>query len=160
MPNWVFITYSMKFIGVYSEGDASNGNCYLQTSCRRLDWQLSFATQISNQLSPLLSGVHFLVLQKVRELPTGEEDVEPAQWLELFRPFTRVTGVYAATCTGHRAGFSHGGHGHRSITRAGLASSERVSQFPAKAAEQFVVTRRLSGRTVELFDGEESLDNP
>jgi hypothetical protein len=48
-------------------------------------------TQISTQLSPLLSSVHSLSIKKGhQELPIGEEDVDSTQWLELFQPFTHV----------------------------------------------------------------------
>jgi len=49
-----------------------------------------FVTQISSQLSPLLSSVHLLTIQKGDGFPTGE-DVDSTQWLELFQPFTHVT---------------------------------------------------------------------
>ena len=53
------ILYS-KFVQVSFFHEANPGNEWysLETSCIPLDWQLSFATQITSQLSPLLSSVH------------------------------------------------------------------------------------------------------
>jgi len=104
------------------EGKPSNENYCLGTSCRRLDWQLSFVTQIASQLSPsVLSSVHSLSIKKTRtkkksrhnnsemEMPSGgrrgrgdseeeeeeeEEDVDSAQWLELFQPFRHLTQIH------------------------------------------------------------------
>ena len=131
----------------------------LETSCIPLDWQLSFVTQITSQLSPLLSSVHELTISAGSEpslgVPTGEGDVDLIQWLELFQPFTHVAKV-----TVWEKQFVPG------IVRALLMedlapgvlpelTKLRLYGYPsipsvAKAAEQFAATRRLSGRTVDL----------
>jgi hypothetical protein len=159
----VAVTHSADFVSVFvvQEEKASNENVLLGTSCRRLDWQLSFATQISNQLSPLLSSVRVLYIREGRKSPTGEEDVDPTQWLELLQPFTHVTRV---DIFGERL--------VRSIVRAlvvddmatevlpeltSLRLDQGLDRYPrcppvAKAALEFVAARGLSGRTVTLFD--------
>jgi len=80
----------MNFREVNKHGTRSGG-CYLKCFCERLDWQLSFVTQVSSQLSPLLKSVGMLfVIVSRDEMPSGEEDVDSTQWLELLQPFTRV----------------------------------------------------------------------
>jgi hypothetical protein len=128
--------------------------CYLGTSCRRLDWQLSFVIQILNQLSPLLSSVRSLIINNSSELPTGEEDVDSTQWLELFQPFTHarefrafeqlVPGIVQALVTEDMA--------TGILPELTKLSLQRYRRSPAvvEAAEQFVAVRGLSGRTIYL----------
>jgi hypothetical protein len=160
-PAYAFITHSLNFVDVhfYQEGKRSSMNCISKTSCRRLDGQLLFVTQITSQLSHLLSSVHSLGICRGFGLPTGEEDVDPTQWLDLFQPFTHVTRVYI------RVGEFVSG-----IVRALVAEDVAADVLPeltslhvngylnfrstspsaASTAEQFVARRKLSGRTVAL----------
>ena len=130
----------------------------LETSCIPFDWKLSFLTQIASQLSPLLSSVYELTILgcSILKVPTGEEAADSTQWLELFQPFTHVTkvtvwetkvvqsimqallmeeaaGVLPELTTLHLSGYQH-------------------TPSVAKAAEQFVATRSLSGRAVHLIN--------
>jgi hypothetical protein len=52
---------------------------------------MSFVTQISSQLSLLISGVFSLTIMRGHGPSTGEEDVDSTQWLELLRAFSHVT---------------------------------------------------------------------
>ena len=130
------------------------GHFFLGTKCRRLDWQLSFVTQVSSQLSPLLSSVRSLIINKPYHLLTGEEDVESTQWLELFQPFTHVRkfsafeqlvpGIVQALFTEDMAtGVLP------ELTQLSL-EGYRKSPVVLEATEKFVVARRLSGRTIHL----------
>jgi hypothetical protein len=48
-PTRVIIKHSVDSIGVhFKEGNPSGRNCFLGTSCRQLDWQLSFATEMTS----------------------------------------------------------------------------------------------------------------
>jgi hypothetical protein len=88
---------------------------------------------------------------------TGKEEVDPTQWLELLQPFTHVTEVYvlndrlvpvivqALVTEDMAAGVLP------ELTSLHL-SGYRKSSSVAKAAEQFVATRKLSGRTVNLIN--------
>jgi hypothetical protein len=156
-PTRVLVTHSVDCVGIFfsQEGKSSNENFLFETSCRRLDWQLSFVTQISSQLSPFLSSVRLLGIQGVHKLPTGEEDVDSTQWLEFFRPFTYVTrfnvfdkdlvpGIVQALVVEDTAT-----EVFPELSTLHLSES-RSSPSVEKAAEQFVATRRLSGRTVHL----------
>ena len=129
----------------------------LETSCIPFDWKLSFLTQITSQLSPLLSIVNELTIQAGSSLkvPTREEDADSTQWLELFQPFTHVTkvivwetkvvpGIMQALLMEDAAGVLP------ELTTLYLSGDLRIP-FVAKAVEQFVATRRLSGRTVYVI---------
>jgi hypothetical protein len=93
-PNWVDITHAAEFVSVSFWDKDDSHWCHFRTSCRRLDWQLSFVTQISSELSPLLSGIYTFSISRTQAdvLPTLE-DVDSTQWLELFRLFTHVKEV-------------------------------------------------------------------
>ena len=152
-PTWVIVTHSAGSVSV-SFILNENGSCVLGTSCTRLDWQLSFVTEILTQLSPLLSSVRSLIIQKDDGLPSME-DMDSTQWLELFRPFTHVTLVRVSE-----------EQLVPSIMQALVAEDMTTPVLPelfslhleehsgtpsvVKAANQFVVTRKLSGHTVFL----------
>ena len=158
-PTRVIIKQSVDFVGVHFEkGKSSNENWFFGTSCRQFDWQVSFATQITSQLSSHLSSVRSLDIQSGDELPTGEEDMDATEWLELFQPFTHVTQV----CVSEKL--------VPSIVPALVVEEMTAEVLPeltslqlggyrrspsvAKVAEQFVTTRRLSGHTVSLTSGD------
>ena len=91
---------------------------HLSIQCRQLDWQLSFITQIFNQLSPLLSGANWLELYKPGSAPTGgEEPTTVARIFSITASFLEGSSWYACTCTGHCACPSQRRHGCRSITQ-------------------------------------------
>ena len=159
-PTRAMVKHSVDFVGVhFDEGNTSNKDCFLGTSCRQLDWQLSFVTQITSQLSSLLSSVQSLDIQSGEELPIGGEDVDSTEWLELFRLFTHVTQV----CVSEKL--------VPSVVPALVVEDMTADVLPeltslqlvgyrrsasvAKAAEQFVTTRKLFGRTISLTSGDE-----
>ena len=159
-PTRVIVKHSMDFVGVFlEEGQTLRESCFLGTSCRQLDWQLSFVTEIISQLSSHLSSVHSLFIQSGEELPTWEDaDSTPSQWLELLRPFTHVTQVHVREQLVPR------------IVEALVAEEMTADVFPEltllhldqylnsasveKAVDQFVATREVSGRTVTLTSGD------
>ena len=165
-PARAFVKHSVDFVGVdfvgvfFEEGKPLSKNCLLGTSCRKLDWQLSFVTQILSQLSPFLSSIYWLDILSDKELPaTGEEDVDPAQWLEFFRPFTHVTHVYVCEILVPRIVKALGAEETTAEVLPELTSLHlsgyRRWPYVAKVAQLFVTTRRLSGRTVSLTSGNE-----
>ena len=128
-----------------------------ETPCIPLDWQLSFVTQISSQLSPLLASVHELTIAagSILKVPTRERGVDSTEWLELFQPFTHVTkvsvwenqlvpGILEALLEDEAAGVLP------ELNKLHLREY-RSTPSVAVAAKQFVATRRLSGRTVHLI---------
>jgi hypothetical protein len=128
---------------------------FLETSCRRLDWQLSFVTQISSQLSEILSSVHSILIYNKSGFPTGKEEVDPTQWLELFQPFGRVASVHVwgeQIVPGIVQALVIEDMATEILPELNLLSLSRYRDSPsvAKVVEQFVTTRKLSGRTVTL----------
>jgi hypothetical protein len=168
-PTWIFVTHAAESVSVMfaQEGKPSNENCCLGTSCRRLDCQLSFVAQITSQLSPfILSGVHSLSIKKAHnsEMPSvgrdseeedeGEE-IDSAQWLELFQPFRHLTQVHVwerrlVPGIVHALVSTEEGGVLPELSSLHL-SGYRKSPSVAKAAEEFVAARRLAGRTVRLI---------
>ena len=96
-PDRVSIYHGPGHVDVNISYNSREGNppkpigCNFQTKCRRLDWQLSFLTQILSELSHLLSSIHSFMIYS-DEVP-AQEDMDSTQWLELFRLFTHVTQV-------------------------------------------------------------------
>ena len=159
-PSRVIVNHSVDFVSVhFEEGKPPNETCYLGTSCKQLDWRLSFVTQILSQLSSLLSSVHVLVIQSGDEFPTGEEDVDSTEWLELFQLFTHVTQVDVSEKLVPSITPALVAEGMTAEVLPDLTSLQlrgyRRFQSVAKAAEQFIATRKLSGHTVSLTSGDE-----
>ncbi len=141
-PTLVSITHSAESVNVIfiQDGKPLSGYCSLGTSCQRLDWQLSFVTQLTTQLSPfILSNVQSLVIDDASgsDMPTGVEDVVP--------------GIVQALVMGEEEAHGNG-------VAAGVLPElnslhllgYRRSRSVVKDAEQFVSARRLAGRTVRL----------
>ena len=158
-PARTIVKHSVDSVGVYFDGEVRfSKTCFFKTSCRQLDWQLSFVTQILSQLSSLLSSVHLLDIQS-EELPTGEEDVDSTQWLELFQPFTHVTEVHVREKLVPGIVQALAAEDMTAEVLPELAwlrlDQYRSSPSVMKAAGQFVATRKLSGRTIFLSSGNE-----
>ena len=138
-----------------------DGWCILTVSCRQLDWQLSFATQILNQLSPFLSSVKTLHVFRDTVLPmaTGKEDVDPTQWLELFQSLPHVSDVRVGekelvsdvvhALVSEDAGYTATGllPSLASLYLKGYHKSSSVKE----ASERFVAARKAAGRTISLL---------
>ena len=74
--NQISITFAEKSVGILfyrkeKRHQVWGRDCFLLIACRRLDWQLSFTTQIFNQLSPLLSSAKVLIIYKPYAMSTG-----------------------------------------------------------------------------------------
>ena len=160
-PARAIVEHSVDSVGVYFGGEGRLSNCFFKTSCRQLDWQLSFVTQILSQLSSLLSSVHLLDIQS-DELPTGEEDVDSTQWLELFQPFTHVTEVHVweKLVPGIVQALAAEDMTAEILPELTSLRLDRYRSSPSvmKAAGQFVATRKLSGRTIFLSSGDEAYE--
>jgi len=146
----VFVSFSKDRLA------SMNRRLNLSIQCRQLDWQLSFITQIFNQLSPLLSSAGLLTLNREDlSASTGREDVDPEQWLEFFQSlphFSKVTVflhelvpdiVHVLVNEDMAAGVLP------SLTELDL-SGYRESQSTIDAAERFVATRKLANQNIVL----------
>ena len=131
-------------------------NCYLNTLCERLDWKLSFVTQVSSYLSPLLESVGTLKVSQYGEMPS-REDVDPTQWLELVQLFTHATklwilGEFTLDIMQALATEEMAAGVLPELTRLELGDNNQDVENPAiEAAKQFVAARKLSGHTVALI---------
>jgi hypothetical protein len=62
----------------------SEAHLTLQITCGQLDWQLSSAAQICDQLSPYLSNIQDISIDTTQR-PSEKDDVDREQWLGLVR---------------------------------------------------------------------------
>jgi len=136
----------------YMRTQTQPSQCNFRMLCTGLDWQLSFLAEILGHLSPLLSSVN-----ELHTYATYEEDVDPTQFPELFRPFAHVStlrvshqlvpGIVHALATEDMAA----GVLPR-LTSLTLSRYRDSSTTVVEAAEKFVAMRKLSGQEVSLFD--------
>lgn len=157
-PDLVLVTTSAAEVMVlwYQNGRRAFGSCTLKTSCKRLDWQLYFVTEIFSQLPPLPESVDTLIISKVNGMPPGEEDMNSTQWLEFLQPFAhmRAVRVYEKYVPGVVQALVAEDMGPGVLPELNFLSLAGYRKYPSveKAAEQFVATRNLSGRIVFLSD--------
>ena len=85
-PRQAIVSFSRPAIKIQLESPRFN----LDIRCERPDWQLSSITQVFDQQLPLLSCVERLTIRE-RRWPhikwKDDPDMDPSQWLELFRLF-------------------------------------------------------------------------
>ncbi len=168
-PDWVYVNHSAESVDftLVQDHKPSSAVCCLEMSCQRLDWQLSFVTQLAEQLSPLiLSGVQLLDIKKIPRsvMPTGVEDVDSGQWLELFQQFSHVTRVNVSgkqlILDIVRALVTVEGEPGENLDVEGILPDLNFlylsgcgdSPTVVKDAKQFVSARRLAGRMIRLMN--------
>jgi hypothetical protein len=133
------------------------GELFLVISGGPLDWQLSSTTQIFTQLSPLLSNVKILAFGKYPSAPAIEDDVDPTQWLELFRPFSSVWNVRVTEKLVPDVALALGGLSEDAAPGVLPAlitltlEGHRDHPFVQDAAQRFVAQRQVSGRRIYLL---------
>ena len=156
-PSQATVNHRVDSVSIYIEGRKFlNQGFSLRTSCRQLDWQLSFVTQIFSQLSPLLSSVRSLRIHSGNELPTGEEEVDSTQWLELFRPFTQVTKVYVRRrlVPGIVQALAEEDMPAEVLPKLTLLQlGDRGSKSMVEVANKFIARRTLSGHAISVTFG-------
>jgi hypothetical protein len=154
-PTQLRITHSAELVSIFLFRKAGHSSpiCSFGTSCRRLDWQLSFVTQILGHLPPLLSRVVHVTIETNLRMPSGEEDMDSTQWLELFQSFTHVkefhvmerqlvpSVVQALVTEAMATGVLP------ELNYLYLRDFDKIS---SNAAEKFISMRSLSGRPVFL----------
>jgi hypothetical protein len=85
----------------------SRSQFMLGIKCERLDWQLSSMTQIFSQQLPLLSHLEYFEIREPdyslhRIGWEDDPDMDPSQWLELFRLLIAVQSLYVSERLVHR----------------------------------------------------------
>jgi hypothetical protein len=98
-PTEVTVVLSQSVVLIYlnrrGKRRSHPGEHYFYILCRQLDWQLSSTAQLFSQLTPFLINVRNLIIRKSDVSPPirEENDVDSAQWLDLFAPFSGVQTV-------------------------------------------------------------------
>lgn len=93
--NLVFLRHSARARFHAEAGAEDYAKLELGVSCKESDWQLSALAQICSSPLPNLSDVECLDIREDQTWGTHwQDDVEDAQWLELFHPFTVVKSLY------------------------------------------------------------------
>jgi len=95
-PNNVHVVFDSHSAWVSLRSQASIDEVEVKVSCRVPDGQLSFLAQICTS-SPLFSTTEILYINERYRLSSPldwKDDIENAEWLDLFRPFTDVKDLY------------------------------------------------------------------
>lgn len=158
-PTEVMLTPSLGFAALSfvqrGEPGRASGEISLDVLCDRLSWQLSSMTEILNHLSPLLSSVDLLTINKPYKMPSGG-DVESTRWQGIFRPFTHVRTIHVFNQFVPGIADALAKEDMATGVLPELArlylKGYRKSPSVVKAAKQFVAARRHAGRTVSLFN--------
>ena len=148
----------MEFTG--QEINISFASIQQGIQCERLDWKLSSMTQILSQQLPLLSPVEYFEIREP-QLPSGDgrigwedhPDMDPSQWLELFRLLIAVQTLYVSERLVHRVAAALTGEmamevlpALRSLRLEGLRPSGPVQD----AIKSFATTRQLNNNPVVI----------
>jgi hypothetical protein len=142
----------------------SRSQFMLGIKCERLDWQLSSMTQIFSQQLRLLSHVeHFEIREPDYSLHRvgweDDPDMDPSQWLELFRLLVAVQSLYVSERLVHRVAAAL-----KELTRdvamevlpaLRILSLEGLGFQPSSesvqgAIKSFVTTRQLANKPVTI----------
>ena len=142
----------------------SRSQFMLGIKCERLDWQLSSMTQIFSQQLALLSHVeHFEIREPDYSLHRigweDDPDMDPSQWLELFRLLIAVQSLYVSERLVHRVAAAL-----KELTRdvamevlpaLRILSLEGLGLQPSSesvqgAIKSFVTTRQLTNNPVTI----------
>lgn len=70
---------------------------HIRTSCQGLDWQVSHLTNVLSQYPTMLTNVGHLFIGAYDLQPSWRDDMDPIEWLELFRQFTAVKTLQVST---------------------------------------------------------------
>ena len=130
-------------------------NCNISLLVR--DWQAS-VIQFCLQLTPLLSGVKWLTVESTAataEQALPQEGIRPADWLDLFRPFSAVEELYVCRLLGSPLAFSLAGAAGQAEILPALRSVffEDAEEFALaeETIKSFFAARRLSHCHVSVF---------
>jgi len=94
-PSEAMVSSSRRRIAITltrPQGAVVRGRSHIEISCKEFDWQVSSLAQICDHASPVLSYVERLRVGATASSPSGrnDTDMDSAQWLELFHPFSGV----------------------------------------------------------------------
>lgn len=134
----------------------------LVTRCDRLDERVSWIVKLCDALSHLLGNVRCLEIHGGADSPSEPQGgVEPSQWLQLFRPFATVQGLYVTKKLGPLVA-----HALQEFTwergtevlpalRCLLLGGFDQYESVMKVMEPFIAARRLSDHPVVVENWEQ-----
>jgi hypothetical protein len=96
----VKLDFSDKYVDVkmYPHEEADMHALSVTVDCWQFDWQLSFAAQIFNSLSPVLSAVENLTFKnRERSQSSEHNEVNRTEWRKLLTPFRNLKTLRIAT---------------------------------------------------------------
>lgn len=121
----------------------------LEISCTQADWQLSFIAQVCSMPFPPISTLEHLRIDN--PLPSGQDDMEHSQWLELLYPFNSAKNLYLNEEVGLRVATALNGLAGASVIEVlpalqGLFIKGLQPSGPTwEAVESFVAARQSFG---------------
>jgi hypothetical protein len=117
-------------------------------SCTVPDWQITSVAQFCLQSMPLPSGVKQLAVDSAIEQARWGENVGPADWLDLFRPFSAVEELYVSRWLGsHVASALAGATGQAEMLpalRSVFFEGDEEFASVKETVEPFFAARKLS----------------
>ncbi|KAH9970517.1 hypothetical protein BGW80DRAFT_1329751 [Lactifluus volemus] len=139
---------------------SDSGKFYLQISCDELDRLLPLLIHVSRQLSDLLSSVERLSIEGFILLSSWleREEMDPTQWLELFRPFRAVKrfDVTGSLVQSIASALERATGEMARIVLPALRDLHLIDYQTPTAIEPFISARQLYGRPVSVHAGDGS----
>ena len=138
----------------------------IRTTCKSLDWQLSFVAQVcTSSLSLIPSLEHLYICEGIYSPLRWQDDIENNQWLELLHPFTTVKNLYLSKGVVPRIALSLQELVGQRVTEVlpalqgllleercllGLVEEPHLSGSVQKDIEKFVASRLLSSHPIAV----------
>ena len=157
-PTRAVVTFHPHTVKISLYSPISPAKFDLQISCNESDWQISSVEQICTQCSPILSHVEELEICEGSFLrPEWLDDLDSAQWLELFGRFTAVRSLHVSEeLQSIVAPAFHGLTGRRAAEMLPALHTLFLEGFQPHGSvsdtiEPFTDSRRLSDRPVAVL---------
>jgi len=157
-PTRAVVTFHPHTVQISLFSPISSAKFDLQISCNESDWQISSVEQICIQCTPILSHVEGLEIREGSFLrPEWLDDLDSAQWLELFHAFTAVRSLHVSEeLQPIVAPAFHGLTGRRATEMLPALHTLFLEGFQPHGSvsgtiEPFTDSRRLSGRPVDVL---------
>jgi hypothetical protein len=135
----------------------------IRCNINRIDWQLDSMGRVCDQLSPFFSSIERfnLVWNDKPSEPQGKDDMESAQFLEIFQPFTAIRSLYVSKTLFPFIAAALQEPVGESVTEVlpnlcDLSLEEfAISRSTQQDIQPFIEARRLAGRPVAVhhWDG-------
>jgi hypothetical protein len=154
----IYFSSDVVLVSLYSPGamDHPYESFSLRILCKELDWQVSSVAQVCNQL-PLFSEVGQLDICMDHLQPGLQDNMGPAEWVELLRPFVSVKTL---DVSGARPVGSHIALALEKVAEGIVMNVLPVlhtlrfhSHRRLTSVQRFIAARHLSGHSIEVHYG-------